>query len=248
MSLTQTLINKLREAQNAHGKAAERYSATLKDFEVTPESRDKFIKKLTDGMSGTIADSLNAGIAAIDSKIEEINKQEAADAERRAKDTEYQQRLSLKLAALRAIDPATADKAALKEYLAEFANDPIAIGAIKGALASPLPEGTLAPHTYRASITFGVLPEDKNGQRQRRLSEFKPKFASVVETCGQLNYSTRGNFVLSVDLLVDNMCDYLRLQEDDFSVDDTQIWSKKAEPQKDNSGAFTFNFKGVREH
>lgn len=202
------------------------------------------------------------GLEAITQKCAELDQREAEARRTRALDTEYQQRLSAKLDTLARIDTKAVNTVFLKDYVGEFAGDPVAISAIKAALNRPVKPVTETGDAYSAagnmSADFGLagILTDHTGELQVHIRDtVKRSFENLIDACLTAVSSARGDLEKAhgkqdaanravdyhrdqVKQRVDAFCEYCRAQDPDFSLDDVEIMKARDEEiRKQRGGA-----------
>ena len=256
------LIEYARSAELRTGSAIDALQKAVTNTRLTYNAQQEDLN----AAAGTAKEELEAlraqGLEAITQKCAELDQREAEARRTRALDTEYQQRLSAKLDTLARIDTKAVNTVFLKDYVGEFAGDPVAISAIKAALNRPVKPVTETGDAYSAagnmSADFGLagILTDHTGELQVHIRDtVKRSFENLIDACLTAVSSARGDLEKAqgkqdtaksaadyhreqVKSYVDAFCEYCRAQDPDFSLDDVEIMKARDEEiRKQRGGA-----------
>lgn len=256
------LIEYARSAELRTGSAIDALQKAATNTRLTYNAQQEDLN----AAAGTAKEELEAlraqGLEAITQKCAELDQREAEARRTRALDTEYQQRLSAKLDTLARIDTKAVNTVFLKDYVGEFAGDPVAISAIKAALNRPVKPVTETGDAYSAagnmSADFGLagILTDHTGELQVHIRDtVKRSFENLIDACLTAVSSARGDLEKAhgkqdaanravdyhrdqVKQRVDAFCEYCRAQDPDFSLDDVEIMKARDEEiRKQRGGA-----------
>jgi hypothetical protein len=242
MDLNMELVKAVREAQAATEKAATAFSETSQRYELTQDGKTREAARFYGAARTTAETAKVRGLEAIAAKCAELDTQEQAAAVKRATDTEYLNRLEMKLRIFGGLDAKAQADADLRIFFAEFENDPLAAAAISAALGDPM----------RA---VNILPANNTGKRQEHLrGAVQAAFESAMNKAGaevidEHDLSTTAIFGRKSEL--DAFVQYCTAQNADFSLDDLSIWERirgEQTAQGKDAASFNWQFKGVREH
>lgn len=168
------LANCIEQAINTAGTLAYSYNRTYRMDGYTDEYKHQKRLEMEQSMAAKVAELTEQGLAIIDKIIVDTNTAERKEAERRAKDTEYNRRLHDKieivkgLAAKPEVSPEEIN--ALQISLSEFENDTLSIGLIQG-MVSGVP----------GAARFGkAIPANHNGEHQANMEKLKKLFSSAM--------------------------------------------------------------------
>lgn len=224
MELNFELITAVREAQNAAETAVRDYVDLKNRYQLTDEGKLQHLAELMDAARETAIAAKNRGFAAIDKKCEELDAQEKRASERRANDPEYWRSLETKLHIFNAVNVKEQNDSTLKDFFAEFKNDPIAGAAISSALNDPM-------------RGVNILPDNNNGKRQEHLQKIvRPAFERAMNKACDLykpprdmdrDIATEAIFSGQGKTEVEAFCAYCRSQDAEFSKDDISLWGRK---------------------
>lgn len=243
MDLQTALVNRLREVESAARKAVEKYDATIKRYSLSEEGKKAERRGIFNEAAIACEESLQQGLAAIDEKIEELNRQEEEAAQLRALDTEYLQRLNTKVQMLSAMDLSSVDFAVLKEMLREYENDSVA-----AALLDPL-----FPEKLKAS---SFMPKDNTGKRQEHLDKVvRNGFIDAVNRASLQDPDDLADLakraVYGAGSALEGFIQYVQHQNEDFSRDDMEVWKEirdEGNPytvEQEGKALFNFHFRNV---
>lgn len=169
-----SLAKCIEQAINTAGTLAYSYNRIYRMDGYTDEYKHQKRLEMEQSMAAKVAELTEQGLAIIDKIIEETNTAERKEAERRAKDTEYNRRLHDKieivkgLAAKPEVSPEEIN--ALQISLSEFENDTLSIGLIQG-MVSGVP----------GAARFGkAIPANHNGEHQANMEKLKKLFSRAM--------------------------------------------------------------------
>ena len=240
MSLKNTLISCVREAQNATQEAAQKFDNLTKTYQLSQDGRTAEAKRYYQA-SQTAAEAAKArGLAAIQAKASEIDSQESARQQQRNGDAAYLNRLEAKLRILSRVDLGDVEKKDLREMFAEFADDPVAISAIS--------------KTCGRIQAGGIIPENNRGKRQLHLLGTVAN--GFIHACNRAGAELptwadlATGVVLGHQSEIDAFISYCEKQNDEFSLDDMDVWAavrSGGDPaQGEAEPVFGFQFRTVR--
>ena len=219
MSLGMELVKKIREVQALSKAATVEAGKIVSRYDLDPESEQ--VKNLISGTRGEIEtamqDALQAGRELIRAEVERLDAAELQRAQIRATDDAYLHRLETKLQMLKTIDPETIDDNYLQAFTAEFADDPIAIGAIRGTIEST--------HPGFAAKWSLLEPQNANGKVQKHLQVVAAYFQKSIQRAAayislrDLQAGTIPNMGY-----IDAFCAYCTAQDDSFSKPDKEVF------------------------
>ena len=248
-----TLIELARTAEIRTNKVIDELQQAATDTRLNYDAQQADLNAAVDSGKTDLEDLRARGLEAIRAKCAELDQREAEARRTRALDTEYQQRLSSKLDTLARIDTKAVNTVFLKDYVGEFAGDPVAISAIKAALNRPVKPVTESGDAYSAagnmSADFGLagILTDHTGELQAHIRDtVKRSFENLIDACLTAVSSARGDLEKAhgkrdaansaVDYYRDQakqrvnaFCEYCRAQDPDFSLDDVELMKARDE-------------------
>lgn len=256
------LIEYARSAELRTGSAIDALQKAATNTRLTYNAQQEDLNAAVETNKAELKALRARGLEAITQKCAELDQREAEARRTRALDTEYQQRLSAKLDTLARIDTKAVDPVFMRDYVGEFAGDPVAISAIKNALhrsVKPVTEsGDVLSAAGNMSADFGLVGflTDHTGERQAHIQDtVKRSFENVISRCVTAVSSARGDLEKAqgkqdaaksaadyhrgqVKLYVDAFCEYCTAQDPDFSRDDVEIMKARDEEiRKQRGGA-----------
>lgn len=215
MDLKMTLIQRVREAQTATTNAAAEFGKVTAGYDLTHAGKEQQAQALFGAAQSVAVAARDAGFAAIDAKITELNAQEQSAAAARMADNGYLERLETKLRMLTRMEADKMPDDVLKAYFAEFANDPIAINSIEKYFK----------HSMRGA---NIAPENTTGKRQEHLSTVvRAAFERAINRAGaELPpvHDLATGAIFGHESEIEGFISYVQKQNDDFSLDDLSIW------------------------
>lgn len=213
------LVKKIREVQALSKAATAEAGKIVSRYDLNPESDQ--VKNMISGARGEIEAATEAAKQAGRELIRaEIARRDAAELERaqiRATDDAYLHRLETKLQMLKTIDPEKIDDNYLQAFTAEFADDPIAIGAIRSTIEST--------HPGFAAKWSLLEPQNANGKVQKHLQVVEAYYMKATQRAAayislrDLQAGTIPNVGY-----IDTFCAYCTAQDDSFSKPDGEVF------------------------
>lgn len=221
MNLKQTLYTDLSIVGKKQTDALNEYRVTLAKFDFTDEGKADIRKTLFSDITEEAKSIKADGVKAIDEVIQKIRAEEKAAPAKRASN-DYLKRLELKIDMAQNVAENAVDIETMKAYFEEFANDPMAIAALKKRL----------PVKYKAAI-----PEDNTGYREKHLKVIKVLFMRYmdrsVEVLGRANPNQSEELIELLTAEIEAFKRYILEQNDDFSRDDNCILDEIAGKRKE---------------
>lgn len=224
--LNRTLIECVRSAQILRGGALVEIRKMHEFGAYTNEYLDSESRRIVNDLIASKDERKAAGLAAIAAKLEEISGTETREAELRAMDTDYLKRLDMKLDTVgrlvsknvyadgsESINTPDLSDDVLRTYFAEFVDDPIARATIINKLGAR---------------GIAIAPEDHTGKKQAHIKKVKAVFETIMDrTCniGDSGVSSAQNVESFGKAEEDAFAAYCRAQNDDFSLDDEEVFA-----------------------
>lgn len=200
---------------------ATNYNRIYKMDGYTDEYKHQKRQEMEQTMAATVEVLNTKGLAIIDKIIVATNTAERKEAERRAKDTEYNRRLHDKIETVKTLaakpEVSPEEINALQISLSEFENDTLSIGLIQGVVSG-------VPGAAR----FGkAVPANHNGEHQAGMEKLKKLFsramsdteASLKELTG---IETSDNYALDMATAFQAYCIF---QAPNMTSDPAAVWA-----------------------
>lgn len=209
MDFRLSLVTCIRETQNAAAKATRELVSISSRYKLTPDGMAGEKQRVYGAVRETEEQARKRAADLLDARIAVLDTEEANAAAKRAADTDYLNRLHMKLQLVRGLQ--NQSDADLRIYFAEFANDPVAIEQIRSAIPGPR--------------SVRIEPDNNNGKRQKHIEAVKKAVLQAIGRAGayispeDLN---SGRIPFKED--VDALAAYIMAQNDDFSKNDFEVW------------------------
>lgn len=214
MALGVSLAACIEESQHAAEKATRELIKVMQRYELTPGGAEGERQRLYAEVAETAAAAKTKAGELIEQAIAAKDAAEIKAAETRAQDTEYMNRLQIKLKMIGGIDleEIEIDNNTLKALFAEFANDPLAIALIRKAI----PGGR----------SVWIEPGNDRGTVQKHLRDVKAAvFRAIDKGSAYISPADLESGVIPWKSEVDALRNYLALQNESFSKNDAEIWA-----------------------
>ena len=209
------LVKAIRETQGAAENATKELVKTIRRYELSPEQAEREKWRLEAETEQKTAAAKEKAGAWIDAKIAELDAAEVRAAERRAKDTDYMNRLQMKIGMIGSVDLQKMTDETLKAMFAEFENDSFALEMIRAAISG--------------ARSIRIEPANANGKKQAHLQDVKKAVFRAIEKAGAfISPRDLESGVIPWKSEVDALVQYIVAQNDDFSKDDAAIWERVA--------------------
>ena len=200
---------------------ATNYNRIYKMDGYTDEYKHQKRQEMEQTMAATVEVLNTKGFAIIDRIIEDTNTAERKEAERRAKDTEYNRRLHDKIETVKTLaakpEVSPEEINALQISLSEFENDTLSIGLIQGVVSG-------VPGAAR----FGkAVPANHNGEHQAGMERFKKLFSRAMSDTeaslkGLTGIETSDNYALDMATAFQA---YFVFQAPNMTSDPATVWA-----------------------
>ena len=230
-----SLARCIEQAVNTAGTLTYNFNRTYRMDGYTDEYKHQKRLEMEQSMAATVAELKEHGLAIIDKIIEETNAAERKEAERRAKDTEYNRRLHDKIETVKGLaakpEVSPDEINALQISLSEFENDTLSIALIEGAVA-----GVPGAARFRKAI-----PANHNGEHQAGMEKFKKLFSramsdTVATVKSGSGMDTSANMDYAQDL-ANAFKAYCVFQSADMSGDPAAVWAAVMQNYPDMTAA-----------
>ena len=217
-----SLANCIEQAVNTAGTLTYNFDRTNRMDGYTDEYKHQKRLEMEQSMAAKVAELTEQGLAIIDKIIEETNGAERKEAERRAKDTEYNRRLHDKIETVKGLaakpEVSPEEINALQISLSEFENDTLSIALIEGAVA-----GVPGAARFRTAI-----PANHNGEHQASMEKLKKLFSramsdteATVKSRSGMDTSANMNYAMDLASAFQAYCVY---QSPNMSGDPAAVW------------------------
>ena len=207
------LVKAIRETQAAAEKCTRELIKVCKRYDLTPAGAEGERQKLYEVVTQVQKDAEARAAGLIDAKISELDAAEVRAAERRAKDTDYMNRLQMKIGMVGSVDLQRVNDVTLTAMFAEFKDDPFAAEMIRAAF----PDG---------GRTVRIEPENSCGKKQAHLQEVKKAVIRALRKAGEyISPADLESGVIPFKTEVDALAAYITSQNEDFSKDDVETWA-----------------------
>lgn len=224
--VNQAFVTAIKNMQSARARTLAEIQRTYAreqyadDFKLSEAAR--MVEELRATAEGQSAQAAEAVVA----KIAELDGEEQRLAEVRAMDSDYLNRLNLKMENMERLlhKQVTTDGSVvmddlsgtmidqMKTYFAEFRNDPIAVGII---------------HERLGGHGVKVAPEDNTGKRQAHLKAVQKVFNGIAKKAVAIVGAHGVSEIQDVDIVVkgeeDAFVGYSMAQNEEFSLDDNEL-------------------------
>ena len=218
-----SLAKCIEQAENTAGTLKYNFNRIYRMDGYTDEYKNQKRLEMEQSMSATVEELKEKGLAIIDGIIAETNTAERKEAERRAKDTEYNRRLHDKIETVRwlAAKPEVSPEEinALQVSLSEFENDTLSIALIDAAVA-----GIPGAARFRTAI-----PANHNGEHQANMEKLKKLFSRAMNDAessikGMSGLDTSANMDYAQEL-ANAFKAYCVFQSANMSSDPAIVWA-----------------------
>jgi hypothetical protein len=223
--MKEEIIKLLEQQLNNITEAQKKISFIYQDQDLSEDGKKRKIDQISSRLAAESETAKTHINSIIDEKINALDQKEKEILINRYSDFAYQNRLRVKLENIAGTDLEKIDTELLRHYFAEFDDDPIAIAKIRGIVGGSL-------------TLVSVLPADKRGERQERLANFKNDVWALIRNMSDLSAAGMSSTIA----IFKNRIDYLKNQDEDFSIPDSVV----AQNMK-SSGSFNFGFKHISE-
>ena len=212
MDFNVSLAACIETAERATEAATKELIKVTQRYDLSPDGTEGERAKLYAEATAKAEAAKKSGLEMIETKIAELDAAEVKAAERRAADTDYMNRLQMKLQMIGSVDLQTQDDATLRSIFAEFANDPFAIALIRNAI----PGGR----------SVRIEPANENGKKQKHLQDFKAAFIRAMDKASAyISPSELESGVIPWRSEVEALRAYIVAQNEDFSKNDAEVWA-----------------------
>ena len=212
MDFNVSLAACIETAEHATEAATKELVKITRRYDLTPDGIEGERQRLYAAAKEKADAAKASGLEMIGAKIAELDAAEVKAAERRAADTDYMNRLQMKLNMIGGVDLQTMDDTTLKALFAEFANDPLAIAMIRNAI----PGGR----------SVRIEPANDNGKKQQHLQDFKNAFIRAMDKASAyISPSELASGVIPWRSEVEALRAYIVAQNGDFSKNDAEVWA-----------------------
>lgn len=211
-TVTESLAGTITQTQAAAEKCTRELIKVCKRYELTPAGAEGERQQLYADVVKTQEQAEARAAELIDLEIAELDAAEQRAAEQRAKDTEYMNRLQMKINMIGSVDVQKVNDATLTAMFSEFTDDPFAIEMIRAAI----PGGR----------TVRIEPANSCGKRQAHLQEVKKAIIRAIRKAGEYISPAdleSGNIPFKSE--VDALTAYIKAQTETFSKDDATTWA-----------------------
>lgn len=220
-----TLVN---DAMNLTDQARNEYVTVCSSHKLTKEGktdeRMKAIYKISEEMSR----KTDEGLKLFDQRINEIDQEEQRTLDQKNNSLEYQQMIVEKATVLDMINVEKLPAEYLRQYLQEFANDPVAILVMQSSVKGG------------SFDVIASLPQNNLGMRQETLRGLKEEFREIMENLLLIDDTND----ISKRATAENFVKYMECQNDDFSMHQEDVW--QAMSNAGSKPVFAANHRRVR--
>lgn len=211
-TVTESLAETITQTQAAAERCTREFNKVCKQYELTPAGAEGERQRLYADVVKVQKQAEARATELIDLEITDLDAAEVRAAEHRAKDTDYMNRLQMKINMIGSVDIQRVNNATLAAMLAEFKDDPFALEMIRAAI----PGGR----------TVIIEPENSCGKKQAHLQEVKKAVIRAIRKAGAYISPAdmeSGNIPFKPE--VDALTAYILAQTETFSKDDSIIWT-----------------------
>ena len=213
MSLNTTLINAVREGQQATDRATVELDRVRRMYQMTDAGVKEQQNKLFSAAREVADAAKQKGLEAIEAAAAAIEQQENDESARRAADVNYLARLEQKLNLAKGMGEITQDdRPKLAALFSEFSGDALAVSVIRNTLG--------------AERAFFFLPNDNTGARQKHLKgAVKSLFEKAMGAagCDPAAFSAVADRRAAE---INAFISYCQRQTLDFSRSDREVWQE----------------------
>lgn len=225
------IIKIIKDAIDLSEKTRGEYAEVCNKYSLTEEGKADERKKAINKIAGEMARKTEEGLQLFDKRIEEICQEEQTELNRKNASLEYQNMIVEKATVLEMIaDIKELPPEYLKQYLQEFANDPIAILVMQSSV-----KGT-------GLEVIASLPQNNLGLRQEALRNAKAEFEEIIKNLSVIDDVND----LAKRTLAESFVNYMECQNDDFSLHIEEVWDKMNARGNNGKSRFAFNFNRKR--
>ena len=211
-TFNESLAGTITQTQAAAERCTRELTKACKRYELTPAGAEGERQRLYADVITTQEQAEARTAELIDLKIADLDAAEARAAENRATDTDYMNRLQLKISMIGSVDLQKVDDATLTAMFAEFKDDPFALEMIRAAI----PGGR----------TVAFEPENSCGKKQAHLQEVKKAVIRALRKAGAyISPADLERGVIPFKAEVDALVAYITAQDETFSKDDATTWA-----------------------
>lgn len=238
--VNQAFVTAIKNMQSARARTLAEIQRTYAREQYADDFKLSEAARMVEELRATAEGQSAQAAEAVAAKIAELDGEEQRLAEVRAMDSDYLNRLNLKMENMERLlhKQVTTDGSVvmddlsgtmidqMKTYFAEFRNDPIAVGII---------------HERLGGHGVKVAPEDNTGKRQAHLRAVQAVFNGIAKKAVAVIGAHGVSEVQDVDIVVkgeeDAFIGYCTAQNEEFSLNDDELIEAagKKDPEMKNS-------------
>lgn len=224
--VNQTFVTAIKNMQSARARTLTEIQRTYAREQYADDFKLAEAARMVDELKATAEGQAAQAAEAVAAKIAELDSEEQRLAEVRAMDSDYLNRLTLKMDNLERLlhknvttdgaivmdDLSDTMRTQMKTYFSEFKNDPIAVGIILERFGRH---------------GMAIVPEDNTGKRQAHLKAVQIVFMGIAKKAVGIVGSHGVSEVQDVDIVVkgeeDAFIGYCTAQNEEFSLNDDEL-------------------------